>query len=137
MSFKNRAFIIIGVLVLLAVSWAVFAYVRGRSSSVDGQNSGTDLNQSAAAPASIKSFVVTRPNFVVSGDNLSKVEIWNSSGASPLLIGTAVKKSGDGLGEVWTLAIPASVGKAAKIYALGFDRNGSPVANMTLPPGEL
>lgn len=109
---------------------------RDSGASVDNSTNGVSTS-TIVAPASIKSFTVQRPNFIIGGDNLSRVEVWNNSGQTPVLIGTATKKSGQGEGEIWTLVIPANLAKTAKVYALGFDRNGTPVANMTLPSGQL
>jgi hypothetical protein len=140
---NNKGMLLIaGVIALLIIGGAAVYALKGKSGADAAANtgsSGTTADTAAipnnVAPASIKSFRIARPNFIVTGDNLSKVEIW-SGGTKPALIGTAVKQSGNGVNETWTAVIPAGLKSATGIHALGYALNGALSANMPLPSGE-
>jgi len=91
-----------------------------------------------ATPALV-SFEIAKPDFVVKGSNLSKVEIWavptgtGITEADYSLIGTAQRTNEAGDSEVWTLPIPVQQILATNIFARGFDGSGNQVGQISLP----
>jgi hypothetical protein len=88
-------------------------------------------------------FKIAKPNFVVSGANLGKAEIWFwSTGTGitkPALIGTAKRITNEGKSEKWVLQIPPNL-LAVEIFVTAFDTAGNEVGKKSLPykdPGAL
>ena len=87
----------------------------------------------------IRSIVVKRPNIVVHGANLSKVEVWavpTGTGITPdeyTLLGTANHRNAAGEDEVWVFPIPSDPLSATEIFATGFDATGKSVSIKSLP----
>ena len=86
---------------------------------------------------------VYRPNVVVHGAYLDKVEIWavpTGSGITPenyLLLGTAERKSAAGFKEIWLFPIPSCVTEtrllATEVFAKAFGPNGTFIGKRSLP----
>src|SRR6266478_6609017 len=89
--------------------------------------------------AIIRSTGVKRPNIVVRGENLSKVEVWavpTGTGITPdeyTLLGTAIRRNAAGQNEVWAFPIPLGPLSATAIFAKGFDAGGKLVGTKSLP----
>jgi len=87
----------------------------------------------------IRSVGIKRPNLVVRGSNLSKVELWaipSGTGITPdeyMLLGTAKRRSAAGQNEVWVFPIPAGPLSVTDIFAKGFDNQGRSVGTTSLP----
>jgi hypothetical protein len=83
-----------------------------------------------------------RPNIVIRGANLSKVEIWalptgTVMGDEHLVFGSAVRKGSAGSNEVWMLRLPKCSTEedgclTAEIVAVGFDTSGREVGRKDL-----
>jgi hypothetical protein len=92
-------------------------------------------------PGALTAFLVARPNLIVDGSALSKVEIWavpvsvtEISESDYKLLGNATLPAGsDPLTQIWTLPIPAEPVAATEIFAKGFDMKGEFVGQMSLP----
>ena len=88
----------------------------------------------AAAPA-ILSFKAIQPRFVVSGRNLSSVEIWfepTGTGLEPGRLGMARRTSRAGKRETWVMEIPPGL-MAVKIFAIAYDKAHREVGRQSLP----
>jgi hypothetical protein len=87
----------------------------------------------------IRSTGVKRPNIVVRGANLSKVEVWaipTGTGITPdeyTLLGTAIRRNAAGQNEVWVFPIPSGPLSVTDIFAKGFDAEGKLVGAKSLP----
>lgn len=87
----------------------------------------------------IRSVEVKRPNILVRGANLAKVEIWaapTGTQVTPemyLRLGTAKRLGAAGNNELWVFPIPPEPFSAAGIFAKGFDANGKAVVTKSLP----
>ncbi len=86
----------------------------------------------------ITNFFVEKPDFVVTGRNLSAVEIWaipvseDTKEENDLFIGKATLRTSVSADEKWALSIPSQPISVIKIYAKGFDGGGKEVARATL-----
>ncbi len=103
--------------------------------------------ESIAAPATkhrqLRSIEVRRPNVVIRGAYLDKVEVWavpTGTGIAPdeyVLLGNAKRTNPPGSREIWLFPIPPCATDtrllATEIFAKGFDAKGSPVGNKSLP----
>jgi hypothetical protein len=89
--------------------------------------------------AIIRSAGVKRPNVVVRGANLSKVEVWaipTGTGVTPdeyTILGTAIRRNAAGQNEVWVFHIPSGPLSVTDIFAKGFDAEGKLVGTKSLP----
>ncbi|MDN5327324.1 MAG: hypothetical protein PWP41_2020 [Moorella sp. (in: firmicutes)] len=89
--------------------------------------------------AGITSFTIARPDLVVKGQNLARVEIWAVPTGTGItekdyqLLGQAGKKSEDNGHQVWTFPIPQKTILATEIFARGFDARGHEVGRVSLP----
>jgi hypothetical protein len=97
------------------------------------------FSQPSHQHAIIRSTGVKRPNIVVRGENLSKVEVWavpTGTGITPdeyTLLGTAIRRNAAGQNEVWLFPIPLGPLSATAIFAKGFDADGKLVGTKSLP----
>jgi hypothetical protein len=97
------------------------------------------FSQPSHQRAIIRSAGVKRPNIVVRGANLSKVEVWaipTGTGITPdeySLLGTANRSNAAGQKEVWVFPIPSGPLSATGIFAKGFDAEGKLVGTKLLP----
>jgi hypothetical protein len=100
--------------------------------------------QPGGPQASMIAFLVARPNFVLDGSGLSRVEIWavtdDASSTEkvvekePKLLGSAELHSGvDPVTQIWTLPIPEEPFFATDIFARGFDQDGDMIGEVSLP----
>jgi hypothetical protein len=91
-------------------------------------------------PAQISDIAIEKPNIVVHGLNLGKVEVWaiptgtNITENDYQLLGVAALSSTDPGGvQAWALPIPAQPVLATEIFAKGFDVKGSEIGRVALP----
>ncbi len=86
----------------------------------------------------IRSIGVKRPNIVVRGANLSRVEVWEiptGTGITPdeyTFLGTANRLNAAGQNEVWVFPIPSGPLSTTDIFAKGFDAEGKSVGTKSL-----
>src|ERR1044072_9323546 len=131
---------IAALLVAALLVLSVYAYKHiiitnpGLNDDLSGASGQSDV------PTRITAFKVERPNLVLEGSNLSRVEIWavptgiGVSESNHYLLGTATLRSDSAAAaQVWTLPIPAEPVSATEIYAKGFDRDGAATARVSLP----
>jgi hypothetical protein len=133
---KNNTPILIGAIAIfvLVLGAGIYAYVKSNDEVVPAGVTGTGAN----APVAMKFFGIERPNFVVRGENLGRVEIWATVSGQEKMLGTAILQVGTQPqgGNSWTLPIPPRIGATA-IYARGYDRAGKPAARMDLAPADI
>ncbi len=97
------------------------------------------LAQPPKPHTAIRTIEVKRPNIVVRGANLAKVEIWAIPTGTEItpdmyaLLGTAKRRSVAGKNEVWVFPIPPQPVLATNIFATGFDTDGNAVGTKSLP----
>lgn len=91
-------------------------------------------------PGMVTAFLVAKPNLIVDGSALSKVEIWAVPAGTGVLeedyqlLGNATLQPGsDALTQVWALPIPEDPVLATEIFAKGFDMKGEFAGQMSLP----
>jgi hypothetical protein len=100
------------------------------------RSGGTKTEESPAA--AISAFDVERPNLVVHGTGLYRVEVYavptgtNITEASIQKVGEARFSQFDKKGQVWTLTIPKDPILATDIYAIGYDALDKPVGTVSL-----
>ena len=113
----------------------VIAVLLGFSIGVAAQQSGV--------PGAISSITVVRPNIVVRGTTLDRVEIWaipTGTDVEPQqyqLLGSARLTSGGNHNQVWKFPIPPkpagySEWLAADIFAKGYDSKGKVIGQKSL-----
>lgn len=122
------------VIVILAAAGIYFVKYYG-TPTVPGTG-----GQGSVPPASIKIFHIEKPNFVARGENLSRLEIWAVQGGAEKLVGTASMTAGSsvpGLGDTWTLPVPAGLKGASEVFARGYDKSGNAAAKIGLSPADL
>jgi hypothetical protein len=82
---------------------------------------------------------IKRPNLVVRGSNLSKVELWaipTGTGITPdeyMLLGTAKRRNAAGPNEIWIFPIPSGPLSVTDIFAKAFDGQGHLIGTKSLP----
>jgi hypothetical protein len=89
----------------------------------------------------LRSIRVRRPNIVVRGAHLSKVEIWAVPTGTEIteknytLLGTAKRINSAGSNEIWVFPIDCDDTRllATTIFAKGFDLDGKAVGTIPLP----
>ena len=98
-----------------------------------------------AAPhhSQLRTVQVRRPNIVISGANLSRVELWavpTGTGITPdeyVLLGTAKRTNTAGSQEIWVFPIPPCKSDtrllATEVFAKGFSANGDAIGTKSLP----
>jgi hypothetical protein len=146
---KSTTLLLIGTIIIfvLVAGAGIYAYVAGNNKA---REVGPDLNAplgtvtgtgtGTKAPASVKYFAVQKPNFVIRGENLGRVEVWATVGGGQHLLGAAkLQPAGAqpaGMGDTWLLPIAGRIG-ASSIYVLGYDKTGSVAARLDLPAAEV
>jgi hypothetical protein len=97
---------------------------------------GTDRANEAKDAGKLHDFKIAKPDFLVDGANLSKVEVWfwptGTGITKPALVGTANRATGPGEHEKWVLRIPADL-LAVEIFATAFDKTGNVIGKKSLP----
>ena len=92
--------------------------------------------------AAIRDFKIARPNLVVLGTNLSRVEVWawatGTGITEPGLVGEAKLITGSDYHQRWIFPIPGASEHppaflAVEIFAKGFDSDGKLVGQKSLP----
>lgn len=85
-------------------------------------------------------FKIVRPDFVVTGADLARVEVWlwptGTGITNPAPIGAAKRVTNAGKHEKWVLRIPPDL-LAVKIFATAFDNAGDVVGKKSLPYPDL
>jgi hypothetical protein len=80
---------------------------------------------------------VVRPNIVVRGKHLSRVELWfwptGTGVTKPVALGPPWKTSSSGTRRIWIFRIPEPPVLAVEVFARGFDVRGKVVATRALP----
>ncbi len=103
--------------------------------------------ESIAAPASrhpqLRTIEVRRPNVVIRGAYLHKVEVWaipTGTGITPdeyVVLGNAKRTSAAGPKEIWLFPIPPCATEtrllATEIFAKAFDEEGTVIGTKSLP----
>ncbi|WP_406676891.1 stalk domain-containing protein [Neomoorella carbonis] len=111
-------------------------YMRGPLLRV---RSVTPTGGTPASAARLTSFAIDRPNLVVKGRYLARVEIWAIPAGTGItekdytLLGPAVKKVETGGEQVWTFPIPRETILATALFARGYDEQGRDVGRVSLP----
>ncbi|QEE27263.1 hypothetical protein FTW19_04105 [Terriglobus albidus] len=81
-------------------------------------------------------FKIEKPNFVVTGTHLSRVEIWSwptgTGITEPTLVGKATLTTAPGKHEKWVLRIPPDL-LSTEIFATVFDSTGNEIGKKSLP----
>ena len=127
MSSKTLSIVII-VLILIGLGLGGHFWVK---------NSDKFNNTNVDQPT-ITSLTVAKPNLVVHGKNLSKVEIYavpsgtEISETESILLGEAKPSLGGNGDNIWTLPIPADPILATEIYAVGYDKDNNKVDQVSL-----
>jgi hypothetical protein len=92
-----------------------------------------------APAARLTSFAIDRPNLVVKGRYLARVEIWAIPAGTGItekdytLLGPTVKKVETGGEQVWIFPIPKETILATALFARGYDEQGRDVGRVALP----
>ena len=98
--------------------------------------------QSAAGRPRLLTVEVTRPNIVVHGAYLNRVEVWaipagtGVTASQYVLLGKATRISFAGMREIWQLRIPPCTDtrlQATEIFVQGFDSFGVNIGKKSLP----
>ena len=110
---------------------------------VFGLSLATVSAQPAAGRPKLLGVEVTRPNIVVHGAYLIRVEIWAvpaGTGTTPgqsVLLGRAVRSTVVGPKEIWLFRIPSCASdtrlQATEIFAQAFDVSGVSIGKKSLP----
>lgn len=124
---RQKALTIVGILAVLGLGLWAYSLWFAPAQVVVHEEAG-----------SISNFFVEKPNLVVTGRNLAKVEIWAEPAASyeeqeELLIGTARLSSFPGNDETWELLIPREPIPVIKVVAKAFNSAGAEIGTATLP----
>lgn len=136
MSIKTFIGILLGVLAIVLLLWlGIYAYENIVVSS------GVPISDRQNQAGMLTAFLVARPNLIVDGSNLGKVEIWAVPASAneiseedyKLLGAAALQPGGDSLTQIWTLPIPAEPVTSTEIFAKGFDMRGDFVGQISLP----
>jgi hypothetical protein len=110
---------------------------------VFGLSLATVSAQTASGRPRLMGVEVTRPNIVVHGAFLSRVEVWavpTGTGITPsqyVLLGKAVRSNEVGPKETWLFRIPSCASdtrlQATEIFVQGFDGFGVNIGKKSLP----
>jgi len=135
---SNKALIIIILIVIVIAGIWFWTSSFKNNLNIAGSEAPTTTKNATTAPA-ILSFTVERPDFVVHGTDLSRVEIWvvptgtGITEADYQKLGDAALSGTDTNGiKTWTLAIPQEEFLATDILARGFDENGETLSDVSL-----
>lgn len=138
---KKNTVHLIGVAAVIVVIGAtgIYAYLTGKPSGpADSSDAIPGDGSSTQAPAVIKSFAVQKPNFIIKGENLSRVEIWATlAGNAQSQLGTATLQAKGDTDQTWTFPIPKTPVNATAIYVYGYDQAGIRAARIDLPSQDL
>lgn len=117
------------VLVILGlVSYGIYYVIK----------TSTNTNEVVLKPA-IVSLILEKPNFLIKGKGLAKVEVWavptgtDITESSYIKIGIAELKKVDAKEQVWLIPIPRQPLLLTEIFAKGFDEKGNLVGKVSLP----
>ena len=95
--------------------------------------------QIAHAPSIIYNISVTKPNLVISANNLSAVEIWEIPTGTDVAekdyvkLGDAILASHDEASQTWAFPIPAQPINATQILAKAFNPDHQEIGRASLP----
>lgn len=98
----------------------------------------TNTNEVVLKPAII-SLILEKPNFLIKGKGLARVEVWavptgtEITESSYIKIGIAELKKVDDKEQVWLIPIPRQPLLLTEIFAKGFDEKGNLVGKVSLP----
>src|ERR1700751_1548840 len=107
-----------------------------------GLSLATVSAQSAAGRPRLLGVEITRPNIVVHGAYLNRVEVWaiptgtGITAGQYVLLGKATRTSFAGIREIWQLRIPPCTDtrlQATEIFVQGFDSFGVNIGKKSLP----
>jgi len=90
-------------------------------------------------PAIITGMSVDKPNIVVTGEHLSRVEVWaiptgtNVTENDYIKLGDATLAGKPGANETWTMPIPRDPVLATEIIAKGFNKDENEIGRTSLP----
>lgn len=91
---------------------------------------------SAKDSGQLHQFRIEKPDFVVDGAHLSKVEVWcwptGTGITKPELVGKAIRTTASGKHEKWVLRIPPDL-LSTEIFATVFDGAGNEIGKKSLP----
>ena len=90
--------------------------------------------------SAIQTIRIIRPNIVVTGSNLTRVEIWlepTGTGVGPAPVGNAKRITVQGIHEKWIFPISSLPGypdaiMASNAFAIAYDRSGREVGSKSL-----
>ena len=104
---------------------------------------GLATSSTAAGPrrhAELRTIAVKRPNIVVRGSYLGRVEIWAVPPGTEILpegglVGNARRNNAAGQNEIWLfrIACESPLIPSTKVFVKAFDVNGNQVRRMSLP----
>jgi len=87
----------------------------------------------------LRSIAVKRPNIIVRGAYLSKVEVWAVPTGTEItedeyeLLGDATRSNSAGPNEVWTFSVPCNEFLATEVFVTAFDSHGKAIGTKSLP----
>ncbi len=122
----NSRWLLPGAVVLFVISALIGGYVFSRTHQ-----------KSDAGPAVIKAFSIAQGSFLITGDNLSRVELWAVIGGQQKFLGNATLTSHEAGDELWTMMVPTGLKGAAGVFARGYDAQGVAAAKIDLRPSDL
>jgi hypothetical protein len=126
---KAYPFIVITAVVVLMAT-GIYVAMSSKNNSKDTESS-TPLEPSG--PASISAIRVQKPNIVIEGQNLAKVEVWGTPTGTGItesnyqLLGIAGRSDFNNPNSNWIFPIPKNPMLLTEVFARGFDKNGSSV----------
>ncbi|WP_338827032.1 stalk domain-containing protein [Neomoorella thermoacetica] len=129
--YAGREVIVAGV-----ISGEPSMYMRGPLLRV---RSVTPAGGIPAPAARLTSFTIARPNLVVKGQHLARVEIWAIPTGTGItekdytLLGQAGKQAETSGEQVWIFPIPKETILATALFARGYDEQGRDAGRISLP----
>jgi hypothetical protein len=93
----------------------------------------------AVKQAQLQSIEVQRPNIVIHGSYLGKIEVWavpTGTGITPdeyVLLGHATRTTAAGQNEAWVFAVDCGSLLATQVFVSAFDKKGKAVGVKPLP----
>ena len=124
--------------IIIMAAAVLSAVIAGFVFLISGGKDGPKTAETVPA-AKLISFDVEKPDLVVRGYELGRVEIFAvisdiagpDSPRQPL--GEAGLAEADEAGQKWTMPIPGASLLASEVFATGFDRDGKEVGSLSLP----
>lgn len=116
------------ILVVGLVTYGIYYFIK-RSTTDEG----------TVLQPTITSLTLEKPNFVIKGRGLAKVEVWaiptgtNITEAQHVKIGIAELKTPNAKEQAWLIPIPREPLLLTEIFAKGFDQEGHLVGKVSLP----